>query len=156
MLGLHIVKVGRICQWPEAAADCPAAEREATAPGRKPPMPARSRKLTVEGTLELDPAGRIDMATTYVRVRDVSLIDAPAPIAAEHAIAAISADPGKRLTIPFCIGFEAEQGKAYALEAHLSLSNTPEVRVGDYLTVQSYPVSVEQAPADYRLELKRI
>ncbi len=133
------------------------AERESQAlPEGKPPMPARGRKLTVEGTLELDPAGRIDMATAYVRVRDVSLIDAAAPIAAEHAIPAISAEPRKRLTIPFRIGFEAGQRSAYALEAHLSLSNTPEVRVGDYLTVQSYPVSVEQAPADHRLELKRI
>jgi uncharacterized lipoprotein YbaY len=121
-------------------------------------MPRSTRTVTVEGELRLIPAAQFGgEAKGVVRVRDVSYADAPARIVAETALELQPAEGHLTRAVPFRVTFKAEAGASYGLEGHLSHAGSAQIAPGDYLTVESYPVTAEDPlPQRVVLHAKRI
>ena len=127
---------------------------------------AMKGRITVRGTARFCPRTSLSGATAFIRVRDVSFADAPASAVAEQVIERLSGEAGRDMIVPFELSFQPVEGRHYGLEAHVSAAARREIEVGDYLTMESYPVStthdvtaivVELLPVDrFRLHAKGI
>lgn len=112
-------------------------------------------KMLVTGSVNFQPEAPFRQATAYIRVRDVSLADARAPVVAEQVIAGVCSGEGGSC-LGFSLDFSARQKALYNLEAHISMSGTPEIKPGDYLTVQSYPIDPTPHPVRLKVEVRRV
>lgn len=96
----------------------------------------------VRGTVVLpDDAPSTVSAELVVRVEDVSRADAPSIVVGETRLADVSLEPGGIL--PFEVEVAADlvdPGHSYAISAHLDLSRSGTVQVGDYITTETHPV----------------
>jgi hypothetical protein len=116
----------------------------------------RARAQAVEVEILLPESGPpVGGATAYVRVEDVSVVDAPATVVAEHVTRDISL-PG-RGTFPVRLWVSNPLPQShYAVSVHLDLDGDGLVGVGDYRSVQSYPVLTWGYPAKVRVTLARV
>ena len=112
--------------------------------------------MTIEGSVEFHAGSALMGAKAYIRVRDVSLADAAAPIVAEQVVTGITAASGGTVSVPFRLAFPPAPGADYNLEAHISASGAQDIKAGDYLTVQSFPVPLDRATASMRVEARAI
>jgi putative lipoprotein len=82
-------------------------------------------------------------ATVRVELHDVTRIDAPSRVVAEQVIANVSMHSGTRGTVPFCLllSEKLDEKAVYALRAHVDLDGSGRVTPGDFVTMESYPVS---------------
>jgi len=115
-------------------------------------------QVLVSGTVRLDPdAPEIDGATVRVKLRDVTLADAPAGTVAEEVVAPVSlrASGG---AIPFELRGPARlvPGHAYLVEAHVDLTGSGEIEPGDFITMESHPVPAGPRPAHVDVRVHRI
>ena len=96
---------------------------------------------TVRGTIVLPPdVPAMTAPQAFVEVRDVSTMDAPSLVVAEHHATDVELEPGGR--VPFQLAVpEAEPDGTLAVRAHLSLTGTPTPHQGDLLTVT--PITVQ-------------
>ena len=100
-------------------------------------------------------------AVLTVKLADVSLADAQSPVIAIHT-QSIGSDDINGLSFelsPDAENIEINPKSTYSVSAHLSLhpnDNPTEIRQGDYLTTQSYPVLTQGNPSTIDVEVKPI
>ena len=80
-------------------------------------------------------------ATVYVRLLDVSRVDAASEIVAESVLRAVSLDMRNETSFDFSIPGKLPNPTArYNISVHIDGDNDGKRGKGDYLTTQSYPV----------------
>ena len=99
------------------------------------------------------PQPNLSDATVRVQLLDTSRADRSSKKLAEQTIHGASLEPedaGNSLRFGFD-GPEPPAGRSYSLTAHVDLSGSGEVDVGDYITMESVPV--EPRAGDPQLEI---
>ena len=89
------------------------------------------------------PAGVVlpTRAVAYVRLLDTSLADAPSITVAEQIIKDVAAQNAKGRSIKFALYGELRDARAsYTVSVHIDVDLDGLVSVGDYISMQSYPV----------------
>jgi len=96
----------------------------------------------VTGKVVFDEGSRpFSDATVYVRLVDVSRIDAASEIVAESVLPAVSLDMDKENSFAFSIQGELPNRTAhYIVSVHIDVDNDGKLSKGDYFTTQSFPV----------------
>ena len=80
-------------------------------------------------------------ATVYIRIVDVSRVDAASEIVAERVLYAVSLDMLQETSLAFSISGELPKRTAhYNVSVHIDVDNDGNLSKGDYFTTQSYPV----------------
>ena len=109
---------------------------------------------------EQDPP-KFSNAVLTVKLADVSLADAQSPVIAIQT-QSVRAEDINGLTFELTPSGDAPEinpRASYSVSAHLSLhpnDNPTEIRQGDYLTTQSYPVLTQGNPSSIDVEVKHI
>lgn len=82
-------------------------------------------------------------ATVRVQLQDVTRVDASSRIVAEQVRPGVSCQPGTEQPLRFSLEVprELEEKASYTLRVHVDRDGSGAVSTGDYLTMQSYPVS---------------
>jgi putative lipoprotein len=97
---------------------------------------------TVHGTISLPESGTSDVvATVRVQVEDVSRADAPSRVVGEEVYRDVHLERGR--DFPFSIAVPADavdEKSSYTVRAHVDVSGSGDVEVGDFVSTQSYPV----------------
>ena len=114
--------------------------------------------ITVEGDIEFeDLTSPVDGATICVRVEDVSRADAPATCLAEQVMRDVRLSGPGRVTVPFSVQASIpDPNGQYVIRVHVDLSGNGEVKSGDYITTQSYPISTSGGSARMLVRLRRV
>jgi len=96
----------------------------------------------VTGKVVFDEGSRpFSDATVYVRLVDVSRVDAASDIVAETILRAVSLDMRKETSFAFSIPGELPERNAhYNISVHIDVDNDGKLSKGDYFTTQSFPV----------------
>ena len=100
------------------------------------------------------PAGSADVA---VYVEDISRADAPATVIGQQIQKGVAARPGAR--IPFTIEIPAKliQDKSlYSIRAHIDVSGSGDVTVGDFVSTETYPVLSRGHGASATVKVRRV
>jgi len=109
-------------------------------------------ELLFEG-MPVDLAG----AAVYVRLMDVSYADAPARMVSEYHISSLPAGTSTAHKIPFEFEADIVDTKGhYSLAAHIDLDKDGKVSIGDYITMESFPVSVGSPSTFHVVRVRRI
>jgi hypothetical protein len=116
--------------------------------------------VTGQVKFEQDPP-QFSNAVLTVKLADVSLEDTPSQVIAIHTQSVGTTDKdGLRFELsPDVDSIEINPKSTYSVSAHLSLhpnDNPTEIRHGDYLTMQSYPVLTQGNPSTIDVEVKHI
>jgi len=104
---------------------------------------ALNTPLVVEGIIHLaGVSSSTPNATVYVQIVEVSLADAPSNVVAEEVIPDFQIDMDNLAEIRFSILTSNLNRRAnYDLIAHVDINGSGEITKGDYLTMESFPVS---------------
>ena len=113
------------------------------------PLPSNWREMTqnapivVEGEIHfVDVSSSIALATVYVRLMDVTLADAPSTVVEEQIIPDVSIGVEAPVTVSFSIRpVRLDERAAYVLMVHVDVDGEGIVTPGDYVTMESFPVS---------------
>ena len=92
-----------------------------------------------------------------VQVEDVSRADAPSVVIGEHRQAAVPLRAGA--SIPFTIDIPAglvDPRHDYSIRAHIDVSGSGKVEVGDLITTQSIPVLTRGYGNEAKVAVKRV
>lgn len=80
-------------------------------------------------------------ATVYIRLEDVSCVDAPSEVISEQVIHDVSHSAGSQQSLDFNVYGSIPDNKAmYIISVHVDVDNDGYVSQGDYLSMESYPV----------------
>jgi uncharacterized lipoprotein YbaY len=91
----------------------------------------------VAGEVRLAPGPAARAATAYVRVDDVGRADAPSVALAEERVRVPAGASG----FSFALRVKEHDPRGmYALSVHVDVDGDGEMSVGDYVTMQRYPV----------------
>jgi uncharacterized lipoprotein YbaY len=103
---------------------------------------------TISGTIQFEDVRQpAQDVTVYVRVEEVSRLDAPASRVAEVVLRGVHIFPGSP-PIPFTMGeIFPVPSRRYVVRVHADVDGDGKVSRGDYVSVQSYPV-LDTAEAD--------
>jgi uncharacterized lipoprotein YbaY len=116
--------------------------------------------VRVSGEIRFPPLKRpLREARVRVRVDDVSSVDAPARTLAETEAGPVSAAIGEACRIPFTVEVddsEIDPRAHYVVAAHADLDGDGEVSVGDYVTMESYPVLTRGNSASAEVEVREV
>lgn len=102
--------------------------------------------LLVTGDISFEEGGpSFDDATVFVRLEDVSRADAASIVIAEQTIQNVSSsDQPIRFRLS---GEPLTERMSYTVSVHVDVDGDGQLTVGDYITMQSYPiVPAEEAP----------
>lgn len=80
-------------------------------------------------------------ADLIVQVEDVSRADAPSQVVGEQRVSGVKVGAGQ--TLPFAIEIPSDRvdpSHSYSVRAHVDMTGSGKVEVGDLITTQSYPV----------------
>lgn len=95
-------------------------------------------------------------ATVHVRLEDVSRADAEAELVAELTLPLAASLPAGA-ELPFAIIAPEIDGHArYSVRAHVDVSGTGDVTVGDLLSTAAYPVLTLENPDEVTVEVHLI
>lgn len=95
--------------------------------------------------------------TAHVYLEDVSRADASARLVAQETIQNVSHQAGKQSAIKFQMRAETIDSRVhYSVRVHIDVQGNEELQVGDYISVQSYPVLTFGYPDRVTLEVKEI
>lgn len=116
--------------------------------------------FVVEGEIHLvDVSSTIVNATVYVQLLDVSLADAPSKVVAEEVIHDVSFDLDSPSAIPFSVRAPGlDRRGMYTVMVHVDVSGSGDITRGDYITMESFPVSPAVSPVyipDVKVRLVR-
>ncbi|HEX2078562.1 MAG TPA: YbaY family lipoprotein [Longimicrobium sp.] len=107
----------------------------------------------VAGRVRLAPGPAARAATAYVRVDDVSRADAPSATLAEARVQV----PAGAAGFPFELRVEGHDPRGmYALSVHVDVDGDGEAGVGDFITMQRYPVLAGSDAEPMTVEARRI
>lgn len=91
----------------------------------------------------------VSQADIYVRLIDGGLADAPSKVVAEEVIRNVSIDPSvdPKAQTPIAFSFQTSDltaGGVYTLTVHVDANGSGEISLGDYLTMESFPVVLSE------------
>jgi uncharacterized lipoprotein YbaY len=122
-------------------------------------MPPPAPQPVVTGEIRFEPqAPPFRNATIRVRLEDVSRMDAPARVVAEQVIRGVSRSTPAAAPVPFAVhSARALDSRAtYNLRAHVDLNGNGEIEVGDFITMERFPVRPGPAPARLDVLVRRV
>lgn len=112
----------------------------------------------VQGEVVLPTAGvPAKIADVAVYVEDVSRADAPSIVIGQQRQRGVSLRPG--LVVPFLIKLTDESvddRRSYSLRAHVDVGGTGDIKPGDFVSTQSYPVLTRGHGTTVRVRVKRV
>jgi len=105
------------------------------------------KSIVVEGKIYFsEVVSSFSSATVYVRLEDVSLADAPSRVVAQEVLRNVSLDEENPLPVSFSLRCPALDERAmYTLAVHTDVNGEGRVTPGDYITMESYPVSASRS-----------
>ena len=117
-----------------------------------------SDPIVLEGEIHfVDVTSSIPLATVYVRLVDVSLADAPSKVIAEEVIHNVSIEVGSPRSVSFSIRTsELDDRAVYALTVHVDASGKGAITPGDYITMESFPVSPINSPTHMNVRVRPV
>lgn len=96
-------------------------------------------------------------AAVYVRLTDVSHTDAVAQTVAECTISSLPAGTDTSQELAFELAADrVSKWRSYTLAAHVDLDGDGKTSIGDYITMESFPVSAENLSSHYAIRVRRI
>ncbi|MFY9556962.1 MAG: YbaY family lipoprotein [Blastocatellia bacterium] len=96
-------------------------------------------------------------ATVHVRLEDTSYSDAPSKAAAQQTIRNVSHKKGSETRLEFALrGKRPDEKASCFVSAHVDVNNDGEVSVGDYITMESYPVLTSGYPDHVRVRVQEV
>ncbi len=112
----------------------------------------------IEGRVHfVDVSSSIPHATVYVRLEDVSLADAPSKVIAEELIPNISIEAEGQPSVPFSIRTPGlDERTVYTLTVHVDVGGSGEITLGDYITMESYPVSPTESFSHMQVQVRQV
>ena len=112
----------------------------------------------VTGEVVLDEASEsFSNATVYVRLQDVSRIDAKSEIVAEEVMRSVSVDTSEKTSFPFSIqGQLPDRTANYIVTVHVDVNNDGKFSNGDFITTESIPVLTHGYPNDVVIHVVQI
>lgn len=93
-------------------------------------------------------------ATVRVFLEDVSIMDAPAPVIAEHVEHQVTY-AGHPLAFKL-FGEIPHTEHHYNVRVHISRDGSADIKAGDFITMQSYPVLTHGYPETIQVEVRAI
>jgi len=115
--------------------------------------PTQARSLQVH--CELPGPGPEAPALLRLRVQDVSIADRAATVLVQKDLPVDPFVAALDVTLEVAAGLIDERA-LYSVFAHLDLGATGEIKTGDALTTQSFPVLTRGEPDEIRITLTRI
>lgn len=113
---------------------------------------------TVHGTILLPPTDLPDSAAkVVVQVEDVSRADAPSHVVGEQSLTGVRLHKGA--VVPFRITLPAsavDERASYSVRAHVDVSGSGKVEVGDFVSTQSHPVLTRGSGDEAVVPVKRV
>jgi uncharacterized lipoprotein YbaY len=95
--------------------------------------------------------------TIYVRLEDVSLLDAPSKLISEQVIGKISYDPTINGTIKFALyGKVTNVQASYIVSVHVDVDNNGKISSGDFINMESYPVLTYGYPDHVLVHVRKV
>lgn len=96
-------------------------------------------------------------ATLRLRILDVPRADDAATTLAETVVTGVSVRAGQEAEIPFALSTDVATPIAHAVvAAHLDLSGDGRVTVGDYVTMESFPIPRTGDALSMRVRIRRV
>jgi putative lipoprotein len=125
-------------------------------------MTKRTRKVkeacTVRGHIILPTDGAPPQAAdVIIQVEDISRADAPSMIIGEQHQTNVSLHAGA--VLPFCIEVPAEQvdkRRSYSVRVHVDVAGSGQVKVGDLVSTQTYPVLTHGYGDEVQIGVRRV
>lgn len=101
----------------------------------------------LEGTIRFQELPRaFHNATTHVVVEDVSRADGPSRVVVRHTVDGVSAEPGQSPVLRFSLPLTSlEPRRSYSVSVHVDVDGDGSVSGGDYITMESHPVTRESS-----------
>ena len=88
---------------------------------------------------------------------DVSRADAAASTVSEYRISSLPAGTNTSYKINFELTADVVDSRgSYILAAHVDLDGDGKVSIGDYITKESFPISVQSPSAYYAVRVRRV
>jgi uncharacterized lipoprotein YbaY len=96
-------------------------------------------------------------AVINVSLLDISQIDAPSRMIAKQTIRGTSHTKDMEEYLPFDLYAENLDKKIdYTIRVHISLHDSNEVTAGDYVTTESFPISLEENLAPIAIAVQEV
>lgn len=104
---------------------------------------------------------KFDSAILTVRLQDVGLIDGPTTVLAEYSTKISYTGKGQKYEFELDLPDNdpsIDPRSSYVVSAHVSLhdDDPTDIKVGDFLTMQSYPVLTQGYANTVDVEVKRV
>lgn len=110
----------------------------------------------ISGHVRLDEALEQSSGTLYVRVEDVSRVDAAAEVVAEIAIP-VTHPLVAGAELPFALEVPNVDDQArYSVRAHLDTTGSRRIDPGDRISMQSYPVATLGHPDEAMIVARKV
>lgn len=110
----------------------------------------------VHGEIVFDSGVNFSGAVVTVRLEDVGLMDAPSQTLAEQKLRNVSYNGAGGIAFRLSGQPPAGQMARYNISAHVSLHGGEDIRQGDYITMESYPVQIENPPDEIQIRVRRV
>lgn len=119
---------------------------------------ADGRQSSVTGEIRIgEETNTFSGATIYVYLEDVSLQDASSRIVAKQILTAASHQYGRESRIGFTLQSEEPDEKtSYSVRVHVAMHDAEEIRIGDFITMQSYPVLTFGRPNHVIVQVREV
>jgi uncharacterized lipoprotein YbaY len=114
--------------------------------------------IAIRGELSFeDKLVSLSGAAVYVRLIDVSLADAAARTVSEYRISSLPAgtNTSHRINFELAADLAGSRG-SYTLTAHIDLDRDGKANIGDYITMESFPISVQSPSTYYVVRVRKI
>lgn len=114
--------------------------------------------VTIRGELYFeDNIVNLSGAAVYVRIVDVSLADGAAQTVSEYQMASLPVGANTSNKINFELTADPiDSRRSYSVTAHVDLDGDGKPSIGDYITMESFPVSVQSPSTHYVIRVRRI
>ena len=112
----------------------------------------------VKGEIVFDEMPNLPPGTVIrVTLRDTSMADAAAEVVTEQILKGAAQAANERGRVSFALPVEAHDARAtYTLSAHVDVSGDGLFHKGDYINMQSYPVTTAKLPDNISIKVKQI
>ena len=99
----------------------------------------------------------VSKATVYVRLEDVSRLDAASRLISEAVLHDVSLPGGDKDRLKFDLYGEVPDAKAdYNVRVHVDVDGDGQVSRGDYITMESYPVLTWGQPSYVAVRVREV
>lgn len=115
--------------------------------------------LRLRGHVSFDgPTAGIGDAAVYVRLLDVSRLDAESLVLGEHRIEQLPHDAVTDASIPFTLETAVPAGVAASLTlmVHVDVDRDGQVGAGDFISMENIPVLPDHLEEEYRVHVRQV